>query len=289
MQMTDGCGFANRKVMQLLYDRYPTWDHMPTAIQCRIGGAKGLLLVRHDLPPEEELEPKVWLRPSQTKIKYTSQPLDVCLLPGDTDPAQLTLDVLRASHMRCPARLSVETITNFAENGVPPERFKELFKMNLTERLNALLGWDCAPDRPDQPETMKLLWAALAREGGVMAARLAREDAGRARVAGYVFEDREEDLDDEDGLGELDEALKDQSNAWWADDVSGCPSSLEETCMTLLAGGFTPQTCPVLKAKLSEVAKKVVKTFKTKYRFAVPMSCSAFIVPGERQTCQSRA
>ncbi len=121
MQMTDGCGFANRAVMRLLHAKFRTWSEEPAAIQCRIGGAKGLLLVRHDLSPEQEAEPTIWLRPSQTKIKYSSLPLDQRILPDGTDPSQLTLDVLRASRMKCPARLSTETITNLAENGVPFE------------------------------------------------------------------------------------------------------------------------------------------------------------------------
>ncbi|TBU26167.1 RNA dependent RNA polymerase-domain-containing protein [Dichomitus squalens] len=285
MQMTDGCGFANRAVMRMLHDKFPAWQDEPTAIQCRIGGAKGLLLVRHDLSPEEEIEPTIWLRPSQTKIRYSSLPLEQCILPSDTDPAKLTLDVLRASRMKCPARLSTETITNFAENGVPYECFSKLFQINLEDRVNALLKWEPADtngsaDTP-QPDAsaMKLLWDALAREGGVVAARLARVDSGRARISGYVADDQEDEFDDEDGLSQLDTALRQQSSAWWEDPISGSPSSLEETCMTLIDSGFRPDDCAVLGAKLREVAKKVVKTFQTKYRFAVPMSCSAFIVP----------
>ncbi len=280
MQMTDGCGFANRAVMLALHDRF-AWEAAPTAVQCRIGGAKGLLLQRYDLTPEEEAEPTVWLRPSQIKIKYLPDPLDVCILPEDTDPARLTLDVLRASRMKTPAKLSTETITNFAENKVPFSRFGELFQMDLDKRVDALLAWGTANDKIDPKAEMKVLWDALAREGGVISARLAREGAGTARAEGYVHEDREEEeWDDEDGLTQLDKALHAQSSAWWEDPISGCPSSLEETCMTLIDSGFRPETCPVLTAKLGEVARKVVRTFQANYRFAVPMSCSAFIVPG---------
>ncbi|RDX54626.1 hypothetical protein OH76DRAFT_1341007 [Lentinus brumalis] len=286
MQMTDGCGFANFAVMQALYEKSPQWSKTPTAIQCRIGGAKGLLLVRHDLPPELEDKPRIWLRPSQIKIKYTSAPLSECILPPGADLAKLTLDVLRASRLKCPANLSTETITNFAENGVPFERFGELFQLNIRECLDALLDWqkalsDAAGKHADSDQAeMKLLWHALSREGGVMSARLARESPGTARVAGHIAEDREEEeWDDEDGLTQLDRAIEDRSSAWWGDPISGQPSSLEETCMVMLDSGFSPATNLCLRAKLKEVAKKVVKTFRTRYRFAVPMSCSAFIVP----------
>ncbi|RPD65627.1 hypothetical protein L226DRAFT_543193 [Lentinus tigrinus ALCF2SS1-7] len=284
MQMTDGCGFANRALMQILYDKLP-WPMPPTAVQCRIGGAKGLILVRHDLPPELEDKPRIWLRPSQTKIKYTPAPLSQCILPPGTDPAKLTLDVLRHSRMRCPAKLSTETITNFAENGVPFERFAELFQLNIKERLDVLLEWaNSTPgshvDQEKYNAEMKLLWHALSREGGVMPARLSRESTGTARVEGHVADDREdEEWDDEDGLTQLDRAVEERSSAWWADPISGQPSSLEETCMAMLDSGFRPETNLLLRAKLKEVARKVVKTFRTRYRFAVPMSCSAFIVP----------
>ncbi|KAI0777795.1 RNA dependent RNA polymerase-domain-containing protein [Trametes elegans] len=274
MQMTDGCGFANRAVMRLLKAKFPTWQEEPTAIQCRIGGAKGLLLVRHDLSAKEEEQPTVWLRPSQLKIKYAPCALSERLLLPDADPALLTIDVLRASRMNTPVRLSIETITNLAENGVPHDCFRRLFEVNLKERINQLLRYERAEDMP-------LLWHAVAREGGVMMARMAREAAGTARAAGYVAEDYDAELEeeDEDGLDGLDKALNDQSTAWWEDPISGLPSSLEETCLTLLDSGFTPSTCPVLKAKLKEVAKRVVTTFQTRYKFQVPMSCSAFIVP----------
>ena len=97
--------------------------------------------------------------------------------------------------------------------------------------------------------------------------------------AGHCVSIREEE--GEDGLSQLDAAVHQQSGAWWEDPITGSPSSLEETCMMLIDSGFRPDSCAALQARLREVAKKVVKTFQTKFRFEVPMSCSAFIVPGE--------
>ena len=39
-----------------------------------------------------------------------------------------------------------------------------------------------------------LLWDALAKEGGVMSARLAHEDTGTARVAGNVADDCDDEV-----------------------------------------------------------------------------------------------
>ncbi|OSD08147.1 hypothetical protein PYCCODRAFT_1430316 [Trametes coccinea BRFM310] len=277
MQMTDGCGIANRALMRALKAKFPTWPEEPTAVQFRLAGGKGLALVRHDLPPEEEEHPTLWLRPSQIKIKYTARPVEERLLLDDADPAWSTLDVVRSSRMNTPVRLSVETITNLAENGVPHAAFQELFTLDLEERIGPLLDFTI----PEQPRDMQALWHAIARTGSVMLSRVAREAVGIARAAGYVMEDDLDDLDDEDedGLNSLDKALNDSSSAWWEDPISGLPSRLDETALTLLDSGFIPSKCPVLKAKLREFIKQTITTFRTKYRFAVPMSCAAFIVP----------
>lgn len=219
---------------------------------------KGLLL--HD-PSDISEEPRIWLRPSQKKIAYR-----------ELGPAQRTLQVLRTSHLKSPARLSGEVIINLAENGVPHDVFQELFRDGLEELVAGLVNWD-------GPDAMLHLWLAVCSAGGVKAARLAREAPGEARVRGYgqrEFEDPEADDDDP-----LDQDLKSsKSTAWWADQTSGCPSSLEETVMVLLAAGFTPQNCAVLRAKLEKIIKTKIDNFVTKYRIEVPMSCSGFVVPG---------
>ncbi|KAG5220575.1 RNA dependent RNA polymerase-domain-containing protein [Salix suchowensis] len=86
-------------------------------------------------------------------------------------------------------------------------------------------------------------------------------------------------MDDEDGLHQFDYAIQQRSTAWWADPISGCPSSLEETVMYLLEAGFTPQKLPVLKEKLEKVIKPAIKRHIQSYRIDVPMSLTAFIIP----------
>lgn len=72
------------------------------------------------------------------------------------------------------------------------------------------------------------LWSAVARAGAVMAQRAARTEAGLARVKGYAEKTDPNELDeDEDGLELI--PVEERSTAWWSDEISGCPSSLEET------------------------------------------------------------
>ena len=211
----------------------------------------------------------VELTGSQRKIEYPSGVL--------LDPAHRVIDILRSSHVRTPCRLSVETIINLSENGVPKTVFLDLLRQGLKELVEPLLEWD-------GPDAMRNLWCKLCRLGGVMSARRAREEPGLARVKGYSHSEHgleEDDLEDEDDFFEANEEEK--SSAWWRDEISGCPSSIEETVMCLIDSGFTPQNCFILRSKLERVIKGHVKNFIKMYRINVPMSASAFLIPGKNK------
>ena len=212
---------------------------------------------------------------SQRKVTYP---------PGVTpDPAHCIIDVLRASHVRSPSRLSAETIINLSENGVPKKAFLDLLRQGLKEKIEPLLEWE-------GPDAMRNLWCNMRRLGGVMAARRAREDAGIARVKGYLeFETDEVELEDEDDCKLLDTTDQQKSSAWWGDEISGCPSSLEETVMYFIDSGFTPQDCPVLRSKLEKALKGYVKRYVKSYKIDVPMSATAYIIPGKICVVESDA
>ncbi|KAJ4498650.1 RNA dependent RNA polymerase-domain-containing protein [Lentinula lateritia] len=254
--MTDGAGFINKAALQKLYLQFK-WDVWPTAIQCRIAGAKGMLLLH---PSDDSGEPRVFIRPSMNKITYPDQGLD---------RAQRIIDVLRTCHPRFRCKLSSETIINLAENGVPRHIFTSLLDQTLDLLVTSLTTWDTVED-------MANLWLRLSHLGGVFAARSTRRKSGMARVNGYSERDAQEN-DDEDGLDEADD--EPSSTAWWNDEVSGQPSSLEETVMRLIDGGFTPQACPVMRDKLKRILISQINNHVTNFRIEVPMSFTAFILP----------
>ncbi|KAI6047736.1 RNA dependent RNA polymerase-domain-containing protein [Pisolithus marmoratus] len=239
--MTDGCGFISLTAMKKMCAIFH-WDACPTAIQCRIAGAKGLLIIHPDTFTNDSDVPRVWLRPSQIKIKY---PITFPL-----PKARVTIDVLRSSHLRCPSHLSAEIIVNLADNGVPYEVFLDLTRENLDDIVDNLLAWD-------GPTAMFELWCHVAQAGGVIAARKAREAAGEARMRG--LSERDEEEEDEDDLESFGDSP--QSTAWWADDLSGCPSSIGETILVMLDAGFTPQNCPFLADKIKNFARSSVKAY----------------------------
>jgi len=168
--------------------------------------------------------------------------------------------------MQSSVKVSKEMIINLSENGVSSTIFLDLFSQSIEETILPLLNWD-------GPYAMAQLWAAIAKQGNVMASRIARESAWTARAYGI----QPPNQDDSSENYEEDDT---HSLAWWGDDISGCPSSLEETVMAFLDTGFHPATNPILAEKLHHVANKAVKTCTSKLRLTVPMSCSALIVPG---------
>jgi hypothetical protein len=172
--------------------------------------------------------------------------------------------------MQSSVKISREIIVNLSENGVSTLIFTDLLCQTLKDTISSLLQWD-------GQDAMPQLWAAVSREGNVMAARVARESSWTARAHGIHLFGDQEDVDDTDVL--FDDEVS-HSTAWWGDEISGCPSSLEETVMAFLDSGFHPSSNAILAERLHSVAKKAIKSCITKSRVKVPMSCSALIVPG---------
>jgi RNA-dependent RNA polymerase len=207
--------------------------------------------------------PCAWLRPSQTKIQLTSGYLE--------NPAHRIIDILRASHMQSSVKISKEIIINLSENGVPASIFINLLIQSLSDTTLSLLLWD-------GPDAMAQLWATVFKEGKVMSGRIARKSSWTAKASGIRSYNNQDNVDDDDEPYDDDSLL--HSTPWWGDEISGCPSSLEETVLALLDSGFHPSTNSILAARLHEVAKTAIKSAMLKSRVEVPMSCRALIVPG---------
>lgn len=213
--------------------------------------------------------PRAWFRPSQTKI----------LLPKERvqDKSQLTFDILRTGRLKTATRLSSEVIINLHENGVPAAVFVELMKQSVNALVKALTAWE-------GPDAMYLLWMNVERAEGVLMERRARVAKSEARARGAKhtsIDDGDDDEDDQENQDPESEPLMEGKSApWWPDDISGCPSTLGETVMSLLDSGFTPQDCPVLREGLKNVLDKAISRETTRLRFEVAQSCNAFAIPG---------
>ena len=218
---------------------------------------------------------KIWVRPSQIKIR--GQPLD---------PGHLTIDLLRQSSIRSPSQISSEVIINIAENSFGPDMsnpihkiLPELMEKALTEMVESLTMWE-------GPDAMYKLWVNVEKAGGVSSMRRRRDMVGQQRFLGVGNRDYEDEDENEDETikdkddGEFDSQ---RSAAWWPDQSSGCPSSLEETVMYLLDSGFMPQRCPILREKLKNVVKTKIRNKIEKMRIVINHSATAFVIPGKQQ------
>jgi RNA-dependent RNA polymerase len=173
--------------------------------------------------------------------------------------------------MQSSVKISREIIINLSENGVSTSIFTELLEQSVKDTTLSLLSWD-------GPDAMAQLWATVFIEGNVMSGRLARKSSWTAKASGIRSYIDQDDANDDDEPNDDDSLL--HSIAWWGDEISGCPSSLEETVLAFLDTGFHPSTNSILAARLHEVAKTAVKSSISKSRVRIPMSCRALIVPG---------
>ncbi|KAF7323769.1 Dimethylaniline monooxygenase [Mycena kentingensis (nom. inval.)] len=268
--MSDGCGLSNL-VFNLQLQRDFKLDTMPCAVQVRHGGRKGMLLYSPDVKAELNNRPLIAFRnPSQVKIAYTPQ--------AQADPANSTVELLRFSRTRTPARLSAEVIINLEHNGVPAEVFVRLQHAHLSAGVEGMLQW--ARGSSDGMDTMLELYAAVEKSEGVYAMRKSRQAAaGEARIRGHEkYGDDGIDAEAEDSIEDL-LRKNEKSTAWWPDPVSGCPSSLSETVLALIDSGFTPRSLPILRDKLENIVRAKIKYRAEHFHYEVSQSASAFVVP----------
>jgi RNA-dependent RNA polymerase len=58
--MTDGCGFLNYAALKKIQENM-AWENVPTCIQARVAGAKGLFMLHYEHRDPNE-EPQIWMR-----------------------------------------------------------------------------------------------------------------------------------------------------------------------------------------------------------------------------------
>ena len=179
--------------------------------------------------------------------------------------------MLRTPHLKLPARLSKEVMSCMGFGGVKSEVLESLFSEGLHTEYKKLADWE-------GDGAMVKLWDAVCDAEHVVGMRLRREAAGASRAFGYGEDKGDETIaalhlneDDEDG---------DRSVAWAPDLISGQPSALGETVLSLLEAGFQPQTNPVLAGKLIAIIGTAVNNFVERYKVGVPLSAEGFAVPG---------
>ncbi|KAJ6541584.1 RNA dependent RNA polymerase-domain-containing protein [Mycena capillaripes] len=254
--MTDGCGWINRSALLLITKRFG-YDILPTAVQGRIGGAKGLWALH---PSDQDNEPKIWIRPSQPKIH----------LRGDLRVHRI-FDLLKASRpsqTETRERLSEQSILCLSSNGIPDDMLVSLLVKGLEQTVKPLLNW--------APDAMPSLWRIINGAGNVSGSRLQRIVGSKSRILGF----RDWDPDESDGEAEMDVDSETTSNRSGRDKGGG-PLSLHEQAMELIQAGFHPSTSAYLNGKLRYIIKTEINSVVDKYKIALPESTvsKAFVIP----------
>jgi len=240
--------------------QYPT---RPTAIQGRIGGAKGMWVL-HPEANEQVMDGscKIWIRVSQKKISLQDPPL----------VSHRMLELLAPSRVTGPSRLSSQTLVNIAHNGVPHEIIKELMTAGLKADIQELTSWG-------QPDSMLLVWRAIERAGNVALARMRRRSTGELRALGLG---QMRPLDSQQNEDEDFEMLEEgpSQDLTGRKPFSGQPVTLHEVAMELLQAGFHPMKLKLLFSKLECILTLVIDDYVRDFHVPIPESMEAYIVPG---------
>ncbi|RDX50511.1 hypothetical protein OH76DRAFT_1348782 [Lentinus brumalis] len=268
---TDGCGYMNGAALCAIAKQMGL-EERPTAVQGRIGGAKGLWVLHlRDQSPTGT--PKIWIRKSQVKIQ-----LD--LTPNKLHSAHRIFDLLAPPRVSVPSRLSRLTILNLSHNGVPVDVFEELMRDTLDAEVKALTDWSGS-------KAMLLLWRAVEKAGGVAMKRIMQHAQGTTRATGLTGRIREDNSDQSDDL--LDPKLTDvlqgldesemPSVSSLRDPSTGEPLTIHATVMDLLQSGFHPMKLQVLYDKLKKIVTDVIEGIIKDFHISVRLSAEAFIIP----------
>lgn len=182
--------------------QHPSLSHLtslPSTVQMRLGGSKGLLVVMSR--EQEALYPgfDVVLRESMVKSQPSAN--------FKCDPSNFTLDILRVDGLRIGSSLSSEPTIVMAHNGVPLEVLVDKARRSIVDIGEAFAATPNNGEDEDSVNTRLL--TSVYRGGGVNLDQRKREvhQGGQScKVAGLVSrqsgEDDEmcgEDDDDEDG------------------------------------------------------------------------------------------
>lgn len=125
--MNDGCSITSPAVMKIVREKLGL-EVTPTAVQARLGGAKGVWMVdpRADWDSED-----IYIEVTESQSKYKGY-------ENDDDWARLTLDVLTASHDPLPAKVNIQLIPILEDRGVPFEALQKLLEEHLERDLDEL-------------------------------------------------------------------------------------------------------------------------------------------------------
>ncbi|KAF5385050.1 hypothetical protein D9615_001000 [Tricholomella constricta] len=258
--VTDGCGLINEAALKIILHILNLLSR-PTAVQGRMLGSKGLWILH---PTDKDTEPRIWIRPSQTKINY--------LRPFQR--VHRIFDLVSVSRSSPPISLSKQSIMNLSKNGVPDKVLIDLMVQGLEDQIRPLMEWEGL-------RAMENLWYVVNQLGGVSRSRLQRLTAGLSRVLGV--QRREWGHEDVGmGSGDASMALKeelDTSSYTGRNEFSGAPLAIHELALELIQANFRPEELNLLRDKIRYIISTTIRTTIEKFTIPLQESLGAFVAP----------
>ncbi|KAH7338887.1 RNA dependent RNA polymerase-domain-containing protein [Rhizoctonia solani] len=247
--MTDGAGFINAAAMSQITSRMK-WSSVPVSVQARFGGSKGLFILHpSDRSPDDP--PRIYIRPSQIKVKLHPDPRQWC-------PSHRIVDVLIRNSMSTGVQVTDQVIMNLSHNMVQTSTLESLTRTYIDSA--SLIPYVKERQFPQ-------LWDTIFTRSKVQEAvlkGLTPESIARAQGLGSIKEN-EQDL--------LDAKFLHQP-----DPYSGHPPSFETQALGLLLAGFDMKFTPLFN-RIEILQKSILFGLDDKCHLHIPHSACAFIIP----------
>ncbi|KAK7043741.1 hypothetical protein VNI00_008353 [Paramarasmius palmivorus] len=250
--LTDGCSLINRAAMCQIAQNLG-YSGIPAALQGRFLGAKGVWMLH---PDNDDIQPKIWIRPSQKKIDYDLNKLH---------RAHCILDLLCVAQPAKPLNLSVQLVVNLWSNGVSSQVLKDLMQSGLEDIIKPLTDWNRDIYKHGA------LWDAVARTAHVVSSRLSLLGGNKSRALGLAGQEFDDDywLEHEtsgDTPVALGSTISDQSR----DPNSGQPVATAEAVIEMLESGWHPSDEAYLASKIKKIASKALQEVVKKCHIPLP-------------------
>ncbi|KAL4250315.1 RNA-dependent RNA polymerase [Abortiporus biennis] len=279
--LTDGCGYMNKAALAAIGKQIGAKDGVPTAVQGRILGSKGLWTL-HPTDTLLSAPPRIWIRDSQLKVNLVTDYTPALL--SQLDKAHFVFNLVAPARVSTPTRLNKDAIINLAHNGVPKDVIVKLMKDSLEEELAPYVQWE-------GNNSMSLLWNQVDKAGHVTMTHIQQRAAGFTRALGLTgrLPESDDETDESKVLSSIS-TTSSSSSSVSAVSVSSIassssssswerPETVHDEIMALIQAGFSPLQCRTLYESLRQLITNVMRKFVSEYHINVQKSADAFLIP----------
>lgn len=255
MLMTDGAAPISRQVM-IGIAKLLELQSVPTAVQARYDGAKGVWYVASASEEASEAKDSTWIavRESQRKLKR-------CKV---SEPSHQILDVLRYSRVTTPSCLSRQILMVLCDSGVPHDALLEMQEEQLRRVVGRFVGQD------GKLSGRGLLAKALDELGGVYVGRLRRTLSHTASAIGLLSRSAEDMASKAQEEGEEGETGETTVTTY---------QTIFEKAYDMLQAGFEAEESKTLSNHIVQATKIVLDRVAEKFQISVERSAEVLVIP----------